>query len=472
MKLLNNKILRAGVISLLATVITRAINFISIPIFSRLLSSADYGRVDVFMTYVNIFMIIIGLDFQGAVGKGRLDYRECVDDYLGASVCFSTFVAIGMFTIVNVVYSLLSGWIGMDRLLINVMLIYSYAMFLMSFKVTDYNFQFAYSKNLKMSGVVALLNLVLSILMIMTVFSDKPVLGRAIGATIPTMVCAIIIWFSYCRRCKWKIKGEYVKYSLKFGVPLILHNLSHMVLSSSDKLMIISMIGASESGIYSLTYTLGLLIQVFSEALNQVFAPWLFRMLDADNDHIVTIAQKGYLLIYSMVTIFVMAFSPEILRIIGPKEYWDGVSIIMWVVFATFINFTYTIYVNIEFFEKRTALISTGTIIAAIINVVLNALFLKKYGYQFGVVSTVIAYLALLCFHCFIVNYILKSHVVDNIFIWFVVICMIGMTIVMHTIRGNLPLRITIGMVGAVVVMVALFGWYKKNKVIVKDIKI
>lgn len=53
------------------------------------------------------------------------------------------------------------------------------------------------------------------------------------------------------------MKKDHVRYSLEFGVPLIPHNLSHMVLSSADKVMINSMISASASGIYSLVYTLG-----------------------------------------------------------------------------------------------------------------------------------------------------------------------------------------------------------------------
>ena len=66
-----NKVLKTGSLSLLGTVLVKAVNLISIPVFSRLLTTSEYGQVDVFMTYVNIFMIILGLDFVGAVGKGR-----------------------------------------------------------------------------------------------------------------------------------------------------------------------------------------------------------------------------------------------------------------------------------------------------------------------------------------------------------------------------------------------------------------
>lgn len=75
----------------------------------------------------------------------------------------------------------------------------------------------------------------------------------------------------------------------------------------------------------------------------------------------------------------VLAISPEIVKNIGSKEYWDGTHIIMWVVFATFLNYTYTLYVNIEFFHRKTALISSGTVLTAFINVVLNYMFLEMF---------------------------------------------------------------------------------------------
>ena len=104
--LLHNKIFKTGSLSLLATVLVRAVNLISVPIFSRLLSTAEYGQVDVFMTYVNIFMVILGLDFQGTVGKGRLDHEEDADKYMTSSLLFTTISAsvIGQSLILRFLY--------------------------------------------------------------------------------------------------------------------------------------------------------------------------------------------------------------------------------------------------------------------------------------------------------------------------------------------------------------------------------
>lgn len=415
------------------------------------------------MTYVNIFMIIMGLDFIGVVGKGRLDHERDADEFITSSLLFTTIFSVGVVIVINIVFPLIQVAFGMDRLTVNIMLLYSYAMFIISFRAAEYNFYYEYKKNMVMSLSVALGNFALSIILIETVFKGQKFWGRIIGAMLPTVVIAFFVYLYLARRGHWQMKKDHVRYSLEFGVPLIPHNLSHMVLSSADKVMINSMISASASGIYSLVYTLGMMIQVMMEAMNNVFGPWLFRQLKKEENAAIRYVQKYYLLMYCVVTIAVMAISPEIIKIVGAKEYWEGIPMVMWVVYATFINFTYTLYVNVEFFYKKTMLISTGTIMAALVNILLNGLFLKQFGYQFGAISTLISYLALLIFHMIIVNFVIKKNVTDNVFVIAIALLVLGMTFALHSCLDSLIHRLFIGIVCEGIITVIALGLYKKH---------
>lgn len=447
---------------MLATVIIRAVNLISIPIFSRLLSTSEYGRVDVFMTYVNIFMIVLGLDFHGTVGKGRLDYGKDADAYESSSILFTTCFTVFVYFIINILYNIFPNLLGVERNIANLIFLYSYAMFVVNYKAAEYNFYYKYDKNMIMSFAVAIGNLGLSVLFILTIFSKNRFYGRILGAIIPTVLIGTIVYFRLMKKGGLLIKNEYVKYSLQFGIPLIPHNLSHMVLSSADRIMINSIIGSSGAGIYSLVYTLGMMLQVVSEAFNNVFSPWLFRRMQEQEYQVIKNAQRFYLLFYSMITVAVMMISPEIIKIIGPMGYWEGIPIAMWVVFATFLNFTYTLYVNIEFFHRKTALISLGTIMAAICNIVLNKMFLAKYGYQFGAISTVISYLALLIFHMIIVDYVLKIKIVDDIYVYIVVVLVFFFTCLLTQFIASLAMRLLIGLLFEIILACGMMLIHKR----------
>lgn len=461
-KLKKNKLLKTGSLSLLGTVLIRAMNLISIPVFSRLLTTGEYGRVDVFMTYVNIFIIILGLDFVGTVGKGHLDFKEEADAYIASSLLFTTLCSCGIVFLINLFFPLIQFMFDMDRLTVNIMLLYSYAMFVISYRSAEYNFYYEYKRNMAMGLSVAIGNFALSVILIETVFTRQKFWGRIIGAAIPTLLIAIFVYFHMLSRGYCMLKKSYVKYSVEFGIPLIPHNLSHMVLSGADKVMINNMISASSSGIYSLVYTLGMLTHVMFEAMNNVFGPWLFRQLDKGERNNIRYVQKYYLLVYCTVTVGVLTISPEIIKIIAPGKYWEGISIVMWIIYAEFINFTYTLYVNVEFFYKKTMLISIGTIMAAIMNVLLNLFFLKKAGYQFGAVSTIVSYLALLIFHMLIVNFVLKKNVADNVFVIFIVILMLGFTFCLHFCLDSLLKRVIIGICAELAIIGIIFFLYKK----------
>ena len=291
--LLANKVLKTGSLSMLGTILVKAVNLISIPVFSRLLTTSEYGQVDVFMTYVNIFVIILGLDFVGAVGKGRLDHEKDADEYISSSLLFTTLFSVLVVVLINIIFPFIQIAFNMNRLTINIMLLYSYAMFIISYRAAEYNFYYEYKKNMIMSLSVALGNFALSIIFIETIFRTQKFWGRILGAMLPTLIIGIFVYFRLARRGHWTLKREHVRYSLEFGVPLIPHNLSHMVLSSADKVMINSMISASASGIYSLVYTLGMMIQVMMEAMNNVFGPWLFRQLKkGENENIRYVHRK------------------------------------------------------------------------------------------------------------------------------------------------------------------------------------
>lgn len=146
------KVLKTVSLSLLGTILVRAVNLISIPVFSRLLTTSEYGKVDIFMTYVNIFMIILGLDFAATVGKGRLDFKdEEADKYITSSLVFTTLFSIVVILFINIFFPIFQFVFGMDRITVNIMLLYSYAMFVIAYRSAEYNFYYEYKKNITMS---------------------------------------------------------------------------------------------------------------------------------------------------------------------------------------------------------------------------------------------------------------------------------------------------------------------------------
>jgi O-antigen/teichoic acid export membrane protein len=86
-------------------------------------------------------------------------------------------------------------------------------------------------------------------------------------------------------------------------------------------------------------------------------------------------------------------------KLLAKKDYWAGISIIPPIVLSNFVIFAYTLYVNVEHFFKNTIPITINTVIAAVVNIVLNFLCIPKFGYVAAAYTTIVAYMIALLLH-------------------------------------------------------------------------
>ena len=440
----NSGIVKKGILSLIGTFLIKAGNLISIPVFSRLMSTDEYGDISIFMTYVSIFVVLLGLDFDGAVSRGCLDFKDRKNQFLSVGVAFTGFYTLIIICFINLFHSFFCKLLSIDWFQLNVLLLYSYASFLISYISAEYIFYFNYKMNTLLSMVVALCNFGVSVLLIKSIYSDNRFLGRMLGASMPTILIAAGVFIYLLNRGRDFCHKKYVCYFMKLGIPVVPHSLAHLVLSNSDKVMISSIISSGANGIYSLVYNVGWMLAVLTEALNNVWIPWMFRKMEAGDTGLLRKAFSIYMAGFAVITICLEAVSPEIVMLISPSGYWDGIRIVIWIVFSSFLSFMYILYVNLEFYEKKTFLIPVGTVMAAAINIILNVCFLKEYGYEFAAISTVLSYFALVVFHMCMVVFVLRKKIIHSgLFIFFIAF-VLGISLVFQVFLDKLLVRILV----------------------------
>ena len=97
---------------------------------------------------------------------------------------------------------------------------------------------------------------------ILVINANDKVIARILGLVLVEMIG--YSWLSFVQIKKENILfKKYWKYAILFNLPLIPHYLSQIVLNSADRIMISSMVGESEAGIYSLAYSLSSIMTLF-----------------------------------------------------------------------------------------------------------------------------------------------------------------------------------------------------------------
>ena len=71
-----------------ANIATKAIGFISIPIFTRLFTQEDYGIVAVFTSYIGIMTVILSLNSYTAVGRYYYEKTDDFCEFVGTTLIF------------------------------------------------------------------------------------------------------------------------------------------------------------------------------------------------------------------------------------------------------------------------------------------------------------------------------------------------------------------------------------------------
>ena len=223
---------------------------------------------------------------------------------------------------------------------------------------------------------------------------------------------------------------------------MIPHSFSLVILAQMDRVMVERMCGETQSGIYIFGYGFATLLAIFTNAIGQAWLPWFNEQMHVDNREGIKNIQKKLLLLGGFLTLGFITVAPEALVILAPnaKAYWIAKWVIPPVALGTFAQYCYTNYVNLELYLKKTEVIASSSIAAAIVNLILNFYAIPRYGYVSASYTTLISYIFLVFFHFVMTRFILKEKVYSDKFMFgglFAVI-IAGLVIMMFYSDGGL----------------------------------
>ncbi len=394
-----NTLLNSAIWYTIGTFILKGVNFFTTPIFTNLLTTDEFGIITIYSTWSAIFAIVIGMGINGTIGsaKANLDEEE-YKEYLSSTLFLSTisFFVIGVATLIfrNGLESLL----GLSVPIIIVLLFESFFSFVISFVTSVFTFERNHKAYLFTSAITTVINIILSIILILSMNSEKYV-GRIYGGAIATVSVGVILYIGIMRKGKKSVSLKHWKFCLPIALPLIFHNLSHLILNQADKLMLQKVTTDAVVGIYGFTYTIGALINTIQLALNSAWLPWYYDTLKSGDKKEMKRVSAIYISVFTALTVMFILGSPDILRLFSPKEYWSGVALLPIIIAGYYFVFLYTFPANYQFYIKQTKFIAIGTITAAIINILINWLFISKYGMYAAAASTLCAYIVLFFMH-------------------------------------------------------------------------
>lgn len=457
---------KASMALLFANLVLKGLSLFSGPIFTRIMSEEQYGIVSTFTSWESLLTVIITLNLSsGVFNNGMLDFKEDRDTFQFSLLAVSSGMAVIGFVIFTIFRNPLLKLFELPVLSV-------YLMFLKFLFVPAYSYwsgrqryEFKYIALSIITIVSAVLSMAIGIVGVLHVDDSHAAITRIVAMEGVSITIGVVFFFILGFRARFRFKKEYCKYALKFNVPLVPHYLSMYVLSSSDRIMITKMINTSATAIYSVAYTVASVITIVWQSIDASLSPWIYEKLDKGEKAPVRKLTTEIVLLFAGMCLGCTLLAPEIMTILAPASYSSGIYVIPPVSAGVFFTAMYSIYMRIELFYKQTGFATVATTLAALLNIILNYIFIKIFGAVAAGYTTMTCYALLALFHYVNVKRRGYSDIINNRMFFILSMAVIVGSIIISLLYGHLVIRLSL-----IVIAVVIAIW--KRKTIVGLLKI
>ncbi len=388
---------KAGSYYFVGTLFNKGISFITVPIFTRLLSTSDYGLATTYNSYEAIFAMIVGFALHMGIRQAFIDYKDEIDDFTSSVVTFTVIAGTIVALLIAGVLSFFDMGISTELMVVCLFHALSAAI-LQDF---SYYLMMKYQYKFRTFLMIApnLIASIISVIVIVLFMDSNLYLGRVLPLAFVNIAFGLFVVLYIYRKSGPKLNHKYLKYALKLSVPLIMQGIALNILSQSDRLMITAFADSSQTGIYSLIYNFSMIATVITTTLEGIWVPWFLQRLKAKETDKINDMARYYDRFMAFCMVGLLLIGPEIVKVLASEPYWEGISIIPPIVLSNYVIFAYTLYVNIEHYHKKTVFITVNTMIAAATNIVLNYILIPQYGYVAAAYTTLVSYLLSFVLH-------------------------------------------------------------------------
>ncbi len=394
MKIKSKELAKNTIIIFIGKFCTQFVSFLLIPLYTKYLITSDYGYVDLIQTYLTLIVPIVILRMDISVFRFLIDERNNEDNKTKiitttlVMLLLQIVIFIALFYMINLYFNINYG----IYIVINVIFMALSNVFMqISRGIGDV---IGYSIS---SIICAIITIFSNIFLIVGLKRDAS--SILISSALGNAFCSIYLivrnkLYKFIKRNLFDKK--LLKKMLKISLPMIPDGLSWWVVNVSDRTIISFFKGTTYSGIYAISCKfsniLSSLFQIFNITWQESAS---LHIDDKDRDEFFSNVLNTTFRIFSIISLLIIICLPYVYDLIVGKDYKTSYLyipiLLLGNIFFAVANVVGAVYIA----KKDTKHIAKTTIMAAIINVIVNVIFINKLGLWSATISTLVSYIIL-----------------------------------------------------------------------------
>lgn len=389
---------RAAIVYTLASVFSRGLSMITVPIFTRIMTSEQIGVVNVYNSWYSLISVVATLSLtSGGFQAAMKDYPEERDQYQSSVLTLTSLMAVLMAIIYFIFPGFWNSVLDLNMPLMILMLISFLVVPAQDFWLLRQRYEFRYKSVGLISVITALIGTILAVVIVINLNNSGSawvVEGRLYATKSVIILVSAILWLKLMLKGKSYFNVKFWKYSLAFSLPLIGNAIAGQVLNVSDRIMIRKMVSESAVGIYGTLFTVSSIFTMVWTAINASFVPYLFQNFEKKRKKVNQIS-LSLMASYGIIAIAVTFMAPEIVRIMATEEYYEAIYIMPPIAAGIFLTCVSNMYSNILIYHKKPKYIMIASISAALVNIVTNYILISEFGYMAAAYTTLLSHIIL-----------------------------------------------------------------------------
>ena len=383
---------KASLWFMMCSVVQKGISFFTTPIFTRLMTTEQFGQFTLYNSWVPIICIFATLNLQyGSFNTAQIKFSDDRKAYTSSTQGLVTLLCGLMLVLFFLFRNTLSSLLELPVVILLTMVAHVWGQFVVNLWLSNRRFDYNYKAMVAFILPTSVLSQVVSLVCVIG-SADKGY-ARILGMAIIEFLLGIIIYIYNHKQGKKFCVKQYWKFALGFNLPLIPYYLSQIVFSTSDRIMISNLAGTDKAGIYGLGHSIAFLLTFVISAIRNAYTPRFFQKEKENDGQAIHKTNKQLMLLMAAMLFAFIFVAPELLWIMGGQTYYEAIWIIPPLIAGLLFEFFTDFSVNILFYHEKKWVLVLSTIGCAIVNIVLNYFGIQLWGYFVAGYTTLISYI-------------------------------------------------------------------------------
>jgi len=381
----------------LGIVLSKAVGFFLIPLYTHYLRPADYGVLELLDLIVFLAGQFTGLGILAALFRFYAAYKSEQDkkEVISTAILFNAGVSLLIVALMNVFASpIAAGVFGNSQLASLVRMISLTLLFsnlgeipMACIRAQERTLLFV---SLGLVGMLVGASLKVTAVAVL----QKGVVGVVYAGVISTALFGVATSIWVLRQVPRRIVPQKLKAMLRYGLPMVPWGLNMYVLTFSDRFFLRHFGTLADVGVYALGYKLAMVVTLLVTGPFSLLWQWhQFELAKQQDAKAIYARIQIYIMLASVfVGLAIALMAKDVVRLISPPSYWPAARIVPLIVMCYILDNVRSVVTSGVLIKQATHKLIGISFIVISSNLLLNYLLISRFLAMGAAIATLLSY--------------------------------------------------------------------------------